>query len=59
MAVVTPSSLVIDTSASATSTVSLSVAELLPGFGSVPPKLIDAVLDSVPVADEKMVQFTV
>ena len=60
VAVVTPSVLVIDRSAVALS-VSLSVAELLPGFGSVtPPGAVTvAVLLSVPVADAEIAQLAV
>ena len=60
VAVVTPSVLVIDRSADAAS-VSLSVALLLPGVGSVTPASAAtvAVLDSVPVAAAEMVQLAV
>ncbi len=58
--VVTPSVLVIDRSAVGVS-VSVSVAELLPGVGStVPPgRATVAVFDSVPVAPAVMVPVTV
>ena len=57
---VTPSVLVIDRSALAAS-VSLSVAELLPGVGSVTPAgaVTVAVLLSVPVAAAEIVQLAV
>ena len=60
MAVVTPSVLVIDRSALAAS-VSLSVAELLPGVGSVtPPGAVTvAVLLKLPVAAAEIVQLAV
>ena len=60
MAVVTPSVLVIERSALAAS-VSLSVAELLPGVGSVTPPgaATVAVLLSVPVAEAEIVQLAV
>ena len=54
---VTPSVLVIDRSACGVS-VSVSVALLLPGVGSVtPPPLTVAVLDSEPVAAAAIVQL--
>ena len=56
---VTPSVLLIDKSACPVSTVSLSVAESLPGVGSVTDPLTLAVLDSVPVAPGSMVAVTV
>ena len=57
---VTPSVLVIDRSALAPS-VSVSVAELLPGVGSVTPAgaVTVAVFDSVPVAAAEIVQLAV
>src|SRR5947208_252844 len=60
VAVVTPSVLVIERSALAAS-VSLSVAELLPGVGSVTPAgaVTVAVLLSVPVAAAEIVQLAV
>src|SRR6476469_6141955 len=60
VAVVTPSVLVIARSADALK-VSLSVAELLPGVGSVTPAgaVTVAVLESVPVAAAEMVQLAV
>src|SRR5439155_1312528 len=60
VAVVTPSVLVIERSALAPSA-SLSVAELLPGVGSVTPAgaATVAVLLSVPVADAEIVQLDV
>src|SRR3954466_304170 len=60
VAVVTPSVFVIERSADA-ARVSLSVAELLPGVGSVtPPGAVTvAVLLSVPTADAEMVQLAV
>ena len=60
MAVVTPSVLVIARSALAAS-VSLSVAELLPGVGSATPAgaVTVAVLLNVPVAAAEIVQLAV
>jgi hypothetical protein len=60
IAVVTPSVLVIETSADGTS-VSVSVAELLPAFGSVtpPPTVTVAVLTSEPIADGSIVPVAV
>ena len=60
MAVVTPSVLVIGEVGLAPS-VSVSVAELLPGVGSVTPAgaVTVAVLESVPVAAAEIVQLAV
>jgi hypothetical protein len=60
VAVVTPSVLVIERSADA-ARVSLSVAELLAGFGSVTPPgaATVAVLLKIPLADAAMVQLAV
>ena len=56
VAEVTPSVLLTDRSACAARIVSLSVAALLPGVGSVTEDAIDALLDSVPAAAELIVQ---
>jgi len=58
--VVTPSSLVMARSAVGSS-VSMSVAELLPGIGSVTPPAVVAlaVLTRLPVAEDEMLQLAV
>ena len=55
------SALLVTVRAAEQATVSVSVAELLPGVGSVTPAglLTVAVLDSVPVADPLIVALTV